>query len=678
MRRYVWLDRLSVPQDDQPLKFTLLARMMAVYTAAKVTLAIRTLEESGSRYHERAWTCQEFGIARRLVVATQEPEPGDTRTALSPECDERMAVLRERIQTQSFVPLWLRANSGTTASGKVTEISRADAEFILNEYHSLSDHLNCQFPGDRLRALLPLVSRAPLEDHQELVNLVLAISRATGEDLLDWKESLLKQHRKEKRITQKGETRNEEAVCASWWTGDSPTADEDTAGMDGSSHLSIGDDAWHKWKPESKFRARVMGVVSQESVLEECNELQGMQTSVSGMQIVPHKKRRRAVKRDSTVSNFSEASSNATQNSGPSFSGPSSVSSTRIGVESFLSSESRASMSDVVSASLLKQPTAQGGGRRLPGKQRSLLSSVSFSRSSYPKSPDRNSSLRRPPGKHATISCIVGTDPEASSAPPERRDSLSSMIASTLPMSSAHHDESAQERVPFIDPASALDAAPEMPGPLPGPDGASGAGVKDIMSDTLSHTSQVIDDIDFNLPASVPNVSALPEAVQPGSCVIDMPGSTGAEPVSIVTPTLRSSQLSRCASSGPRLKSSKESLRQQRQASSMLALPISGGLEPDDGQQQNNGSSHPFAPDDILLSMEIGAVKSDFNGVSAVMETARLGNKELRRISEAEADDAFFSSRPLQRFLADAAKHTGKLFEPSISPNDSGYDNGME
>ena len=450
MPRYVWLDRLSVPQDDQPLKFTLLARMMAVYTAAKVTVAIRTFEESGSRYHQRAWTCQEFGIARRLVVATQEPGPGDTRTALSPECDERMAVLRKRIQSKSFVPLWLRSNSSTTALEKVTEMSRADGEFILKEFYSLSDHLNCKFPGDRLRALLPLVSCAPLEDHQELVSLVLAISRATGDGLLDWKESLLKQHQKEKRIAQRNSSKerikSKQAACVSWWDGNSPAADQETGIFD----LSINND-WQVWKPESTFRARVMGKVSQESVLEECNQLLEMRNTVSlssaTSAIVPHKKRR-ILKRNSTISNLSEASSHGTKNSA----GPT-RSCTRSSVGSFMSTEAPASVCDDLNVSfLLDQPKDQVAqqrcGRRLPSKQKSLPCSASFARSGLapPGLPDQNAPCRQPLRKQATMPSIVmldrlsfgqdGLADQGARRSPKQRGSLISSIASAQSMSS--------------------------------------------------------------------------------------------------------------------------------------------------------------------------------------------------------------------------------------------------
>ena len=443
-----------MPQDDQPLKFTLLARMMAVYTAAKVTLAIRTFEESGSRYHQRAWTCQEFVVARRLVVATQMPEPGDTRTALSPECDERMAVLRKRIQTQSFVPLWLRANSSTSTLGKVTEMTRADGESILKEFYSLSEHLSCQFPGDRLRALLPLVSGAPLEDHQELVSLVLAISRATGDDLLDWKESLLKQHKKERKVILESSSNNYSLIPTELGgvDVDSATTDDAQAAENDSSN-SFFDERWQAWNSESAFRARVMGKVSRESVLEECNELhQGMRrsksvsgqftTELSGLQYikVPHKKRRRPVKRDSTVTCFSGPSRGSTRSGPSSFQVPDDASD---------------SMPSNDSESLQHQPTEQGDRCRLPAKQKSCLSHFSEASSTPPdEEATPNATHRHPPATTSPVMPDLSSlgqddglaDEGARRALGKKRVSLISSIVSAL---------------------SAMTSAPRTPEPSP-------------------------------------------------------------------------------------------------------------------------------------------------------------------------------------------------------------------
>ena len=57
---YVWIDKMSVCQEPgSELQKKLLARMLAVFCSAQVTLAIRTIEDAeDSRYHKRAWTAQ--------------------------------------------------------------------------------------------------------------------------------------------------------------------------------------------------------------------------------------------------------------------------------------------------------------------------------------------------------------------------------------------------------------------------------------------------------------------------------------------------------------------------------------------------------------------------------------------------------------------------------------------
>ena len=52
---YVWLDRISIPQDGSELQNTLLTRMMAAFASANQTLVLRSLERAGSRYHQRTW-----------------------------------------------------------------------------------------------------------------------------------------------------------------------------------------------------------------------------------------------------------------------------------------------------------------------------------------------------------------------------------------------------------------------------------------------------------------------------------------------------------------------------------------------------------------------------------------------------------------------------------------------
>ena len=76
---YVWLDALSIPvavlgPNPDPnswllgLSHALLTRMMAVYAAGANTVVLRSAEPEGSRYHQRAWTMQEFCGSRVVTV----------------------------------------------------------------------------------------------------------------------------------------------------------------------------------------------------------------------------------------------------------------------------------------------------------------------------------------------------------------------------------------------------------------------------------------------------------------------------------------------------------------------------------------------------------------------------------------------------------------------------------
>ena len=53
--RYAWIDALAIPQDNSALQGLLITRMMAIYSGCRECLILRTVEEEGSRYHQRAW-----------------------------------------------------------------------------------------------------------------------------------------------------------------------------------------------------------------------------------------------------------------------------------------------------------------------------------------------------------------------------------------------------------------------------------------------------------------------------------------------------------------------------------------------------------------------------------------------------------------------------------------------
>eukprot|EP00951_Prasinocladus_malaysianus_P026995 scaffold241022_cov46-Prasinocladus_malaysianus.AAC.1 len=92
---------------------------MGVYCGAHSVLCIRSREPEASRYHQRAWTLQEFCSARRIVMV-DEPEPTDAMVDTScPEAhqlrafkdseNEYFSELRRDIQGQipSCRPFWL-------------------------------------------------------------------------------------------------------------------------------------------------------------------------------------------------------------------------------------------------------------------------------------------------------------------------------------------------------------------------------------------------------------------------------------------------------------------------------------------------------------------------------------------------------------------------------------------
>jgi hypothetical protein len=57
--KYVWIDVVSVPQKShRRLQKALLSRMLTVYAAAAETVALRSAEYDGDRYHQRGWTLQ--------------------------------------------------------------------------------------------------------------------------------------------------------------------------------------------------------------------------------------------------------------------------------------------------------------------------------------------------------------------------------------------------------------------------------------------------------------------------------------------------------------------------------------------------------------------------------------------------------------------------------------------
>ena len=173
---YVWIDFLSVPQEPGKLQQTLLARMMATYASAGAgTVVLRTVEEDGERYHQRAWTLQEFCSSRALSVHTEplegvhdgpsanrqslRDEPGDlvVGQSVSATQDEESLLLSFRQEhqdcIQDCVPYWICKND----EGCLDDVSVLTP--IVKKYRMLSNIVHCSMEGDKLRALFPLVCR---------------------------------------------------------------------------------------------------------------------------------------------------------------------------------------------------------------------------------------------------------------------------------------------------------------------------------------------------------------------------------------------------------------------------------------------------------------------------------------------------------------------------------------
>jgi len=177
---YVWIDKLSVPQKLCKMQATLLARMMAVYATSSQTLVLRSAEMPGSRYHQRAWTVQEYCCAQQLRIVTQDPpeqpagSPG-ALAAVSADEEEFFQSIREwhRARGTSCRPYWLY--------GPESMPSRDELKHIASKLALLSERVFCEVPADRVRALYPMFFNTPMEDHRELVELVSRASELMEE-----------------------------------------------------------------------------------------------------------------------------------------------------------------------------------------------------------------------------------------------------------------------------------------------------------------------------------------------------------------------------------------------------------------------------------------------------------------------------------------------------------------
>jgi len=143
--------------------------MMAVYAASGETLVLRSVESPGSRYHQRAWTVQEYCCAKHLRVITQEQGSSSRGVggayAVDKEEEEVFPAFREwhRARGNSCRPYWLYGLASFSAS---------EVKDIVARLNVISGRVLCQVPADRIRALYPMLFNTPIEDQQELVELV--------------------------------------------------------------------------------------------------------------------------------------------------------------------------------------------------------------------------------------------------------------------------------------------------------------------------------------------------------------------------------------------------------------------------------------------------------------------------------------------------------------------------
>ena len=189
---YVWLDALSIPAavlgwDGKPgtwlqeISDKLLVRMMAVYAAANETLALKSREEEGGRYHQRGWTLQEYCGARSLTeraeLAPDGPAPLDDRSlcrsvSMTTEEVEMFRTLRSGImqRMESALPMWLQKLACAENSN-----AGDDSDSILGgvlTYAEVNSKVTTAVPADKIRALVPLLLNSPVEGDGELNELV--------------------------------------------------------------------------------------------------------------------------------------------------------------------------------------------------------------------------------------------------------------------------------------------------------------------------------------------------------------------------------------------------------------------------------------------------------------------------------------------------------------------------
>jgi hypothetical protein len=195
---YVWLDALSMPAailgpNPDPgswllgLSDTLLTRMMAVYAAGAITVVLRSSEPDGGRYHERAWTMQEFCGSRAITVCS---ESGVNHPSYTPEEAVEFLGMRRDIQSgmKSALPLWGQRLLESASAGSSKDVEDRKEAHIrgVEAFVKAQAKVTSQEPVDKVRALLPILFNSPVQDAAELRDLsVMGAMIALDSDMLE-------------------------------------------------------------------------------------------------------------------------------------------------------------------------------------------------------------------------------------------------------------------------------------------------------------------------------------------------------------------------------------------------------------------------------------------------------------------------------------------------------------
>eukprot|EP00951_Prasinocladus_malaysianus_P037705 scaffold407127_cov47-Prasinocladus_malaysianus.AAC.2 len=244
---YVWLDRISVPQEEGQLKKVLLSRMMSVYASSMAVLCLLTREANTHRYHQRMWTLQEYCTAKSLIVIQDTngagEEESDMVATTTCEQDKADQLRMEHMARQpTCMPVWLSNNCSGLASVPTTRVKA-----IWETYLQISTDRFCAQSSDAIRALrlgsgswrsvtmialtlltgsvvsrYPLLWNSPAEREEELVQLMDLLETLHGIPQRESKQLLARSSRSFGADVLASQTKSE------FLSHQSPDCDEDT------------------------------------------------------------------------------------------------------------------------------------------------------------------------------------------------------------------------------------------------------------------------------------------------------------------------------------------------------------------------------------------------------------------------------------------------------------------